>query len=151
MTESARTRPVSDEMFRLIYDSPSSLPGTHKWTTSDADVRKMEELLGIPGGIIGVPLWVSGDERNCPRCGGEINWLDIVSSGLQQRHSRRRIAEVILGDQKYVNVEAPESIEHITCVECGNSITGIRSFKCHNWAYAINQLPSILGQIEATA
>lgn len=149
LPENVRTHPVDDELFRRIYDSPSSLPGTYRWVTSDADVRRLEQLLGIPDRSIGAPLWVSGDEKQCPNCKRDINWLDIASSGLKHRHSRRRIAEVILGEQKYVNVEAPEAIEHVTCVECGASITGIRSFKCHNWAYAINELPSILEQVES--
>ena len=41
------THPVSDTVFRAVYDSPASLPGHYKWVTSDEDVRQIEELLGM--------------------------------------------------------------------------------------------------------
>ena len=53
------TYPVSDDVFRVVYDSPAALPGAHRWVTPDADVRKLEGLLGIPAGSVGAPLWVS--------------------------------------------------------------------------------------------
>jgi hypothetical protein len=33
------THPVNDTIFRDVYDSPASLPGRHKWLTSDEDIR----------------------------------------------------------------------------------------------------------------
>jgi len=36
------TFPVSDKVFKAVYDSPQSLPGKHKWLTAEADVRKIE-------------------------------------------------------------------------------------------------------------
>ena len=60
------TLAVSDKVFREVYDSPSSLPGRHKWLTRDEDVRKIESLLGMPPKTIGAPLWVSGDRKSCP-------------------------------------------------------------------------------------
>jgi hypothetical protein len=52
---------------------------------------------------------------------------------------------VILGEKKYVNVEAPEAIADLHCYKCKASIPDLRSFKCHNWAYASTDL---LAQIE---
>jgi hypothetical protein len=92
MTSQPNTHPVSDAIFRQVYDSPSSLPGQHKWVTHDEDVRQIERLLGVPAKTIGAPLWVSGD------------WLDIVSSALDNVHSREMIARVILGTQKFVKI-----------------------------------------------
>lgn len=43
--------------------SPASLPGRRRWVTSDADVRAIEDLLGIEARTIGAPIWVSGDSR----------------------------------------------------------------------------------------
>ncbi len=131
-----RTRPVSATLFRQVYDSPASLPGEAAWVTSDADVRKLEVLLALPEYTIGAPLWVSGDRRDCPSCGRQVSWLDIVASALQGIHDRALISKVILGDQRFVNVEIPNGIAGVVCFSCGGAIEGIRSFKCHNWAYA---------------
>lgn len=145
------THPVSDTIFRDVYDSPAALPGRHKWLTCDEDVRKIEELLGMPLKTIGAPLWVSGDQKRCPKCRREINWLDIVSSALDQVHSREMIARVILGQQKFVNTEAPRAIEGLKCFNCKAPIKALRSFKCHNWAYARPALLRVLKKMEVSA
>jgi predicted RNA-binding Zn-ribbon protein involved in translation (DUF1610 family) len=144
VTDRANTHPVSDALFRQVYDSPASLPGRYRWLTQDDDVRRVENLLGIAPKTIGAPLWVSGDTKHCPQCGREINWLDIVSSALSNMHDREMVAHVILGSQKYVNTEAPNSIAGLQCVSCKSEIHGIRSFKCHNWAYADEAIVNIL-------
>jgi hypothetical protein len=144
------TRPVTDKVFREVYDSPAALPGRHKWLTCDDDVRKIEELLGMPPKTIGAPLWVSGDHKHCAKCEREINWLDIVSSALEQVHSREMIARVILGDQKFVNTEAPRAIEGLRCANCKTPFEALRSFKCHNWAYAKPALLEVLEKMEAS-
>lgn len=143
-----QTHPVSDDLFRIVYDSPAALPGRYKWLTSDQDVRKIEELLGMPPKTIGAPLWVSGDRKRCPKCRREINWLDIVASALEQVHSREMIARVILGEQKFVNTEAPRAIAGLQCINCKTPFANLRSFKCHNWAYAMPALLKILQQME---
>ena len=66
----------------------------------------IEELLGMPSKTIGTPPWVSGDQQHCSNCKRKTNWLDIVSSSLDQVHSREMITRVILGEQKFVNTEA---------------------------------------------
>jgi hypothetical protein len=142
------TQAVSDAVFRQVYDSPASLPGRHRWLTSETDVRRLEELLGMPPDTVGAPLWVSGDRKGCPKCGRVINWLDIVSSALGGVHERAMIAQVILGDQKFVNTEAPRAIAGLMCFECGAQIKNLRSFKCHNWAYARQAMVAALQQIE---
>ncbi len=138
------TYPVDDGLFKQVYDLPASLPGRHKWVTPTEDVRKIEDLLGMPPKTIGAPLWISGDVKQCPKCGRETNWLDIVSSALGEVHKAQMIAEVILGDQKYVNTEAPRAIAGVKCFGCKTSIDNIRSFKCHNWAYAIGDLRAVI-------
>ena len=125
--------------------------GRHKWQTSDGDVRKSEYLLGMPANTIGAPLWLSGDSKTCPKCDREINWLDIVASGLDKVHSRDMIARVILGDQKFVNVEVPRAIADLKCSACQTKIDSIRSFKCHNWAYAKPELIEVLEKMERNA
>jgi len=143
-SQGKNTFAVSNEIFQQVYDSPQSLPGAYKWLTSDADVRKIEELLGMPEKTIGAPLWVSGDEKHCPKCKREINWLDIISSALGGIHGKEMIAHVILGDKKFVNTENPRAIENVLCINCKTKIRNIRSFKCHNWAYA---KPALLDMI----
>lgn len=138
---------VSEDVFRQVYDSPASLPGKEKWVTCDEDVREIEYLLGMEPKTIGAPLWVSGDTKCCPNCGRETNWLDIVSSALTQVHQKEMLAKVILGNKKYVNVEAPRAIADLVCYQCQTPITDLKSFKCHNWAYAIGDLQKVLEQI----
>jgi hypothetical protein len=145
MSAPKTTHAVSDELFAVVYDSPSALPGAHRWVTPDGDVRKIEELLGIPPDSIGAPLWVSADEPNCPRCRRRVSWLDIVASSLAGRHGAAMIARVILGTQKFVNTDAPRAIDGVRCFDCEAPITGLRSFKCHNWAYAMPALRDLLG------
>jgi hypothetical protein len=128
-----------------VYDSPHSLPGKEKWVTSEADVRAIEKLLGMKAGTIGAPLWVSGDTRHCRKCKRETNWLDIVASGVAKQHNKELLVKVILGDKKYVNVETPRAIADLVCFNCKTPITDLRSFKCHNWAYA---RPALLEVIE---
>jgi len=149
MKTTKNTHPVTDPVFRAVYDSPSSLPGRHKWTTRDEDVRRIEELLGMRAETIGAPLWISGDRKRCPKCRRETNWLDIVSSALGHVHSREMIAQVILGDQKYVNTEAPRAIAGLRCFQCDNPIDNLRSFKCHNWAYAKEAMLKVVQQMKA--
>jgi hypothetical protein len=98
----------------------------------------------MESGTIGNPLWVSGDSQNCPKCGREVSWLDIVASALSLVHSPQMIAKVILGDRKFVNSEAPRAIDNVACFECGTPIEALRSFKCHNWAYARGDLLQVL-------
>jgi hypothetical protein len=135
-----QTVEVGKELFREVYDSPNSLPGRERYVTSEEDVRKIEELLGMKNGSIGAPLWVSGDDLQCGGCGRSPNWFDIVSSAATSVHSAQMIARVILGDRKYVNVEVPHTIKGVRCASCGAEIAGLRSFKCHNWAYAFGDL-----------
>ncbi len=143
------TRVVSEEVFRQVYDSPHSLPGKEKWVTSHEDVRTIEHLLGMAPKTIGAPLWVSGDTRYCPTCDRETNWLDIVASALTQVHKKDLLIKVILGDKKYVNVEAPHSIADLHCYQCKSPINDLRSFKCHNWAYARQALLDVLERVKA--
>jgi len=138
------TRIVSAEVFKQVYDSPHSLPGKEKWVTSDSDVTAIEKLLGMEPGTIGAPLWVSGDTRRCKKCDRETNWLDIVASGVAKQHNRELLVKVILGDRKYVNVETPRAIADLVCFKCKSPIIDLRSFKCHNWAYARGALLKII-------
>jgi hypothetical protein len=141
------TRVVSPEVFRQVYDSPHSLPGKERWVTSDDDVRQIEKLLGMEPKTIGAPLWVSGDTRRCPKCDRETNWLDIVASGLSKTHNKELLVKVILGDRKYVNTEAPRAIADLFCFKCQTPIRDLRSFKCHNWAYARSALLDVLERV----
>lgn len=143
------TRVVSEEIFRQVYDSPQSLPGKERWVTSHEDVRSIEHILGMAAKTIGAPLWVSGDTRFCPTCGRETNWLDIVASAMSHVHKKDLLIKVILGDKKYVNVEAPNAIADLFCYQCKSPIIDLRSFKCHNWAYARQALLDVLESVNA--
>lgn len=145
------TLEVSDDVFQQVYDSPASLPGKRKWVTPDKDVRAIEELLGMPEDTIGAPLWLSGDRKNCRHCRRETSWLDIVHSSLKKVHSKEMVAEVILGDRKFVNVEVPHAIQDLYCFNCGEEIPDIRSFKCHNWAYASRPILRVIEQMRERA
>jgi hypothetical protein len=142
------TYPVDNAIFQRVYDSPNSLPGKYKWLTTDIDVRQIEKILGMPERTIGAPLWVSGDHQHCSKCKREVNWLDIVSSAAESIHSIKMIAEVILGEQKFVNTEVPHAIEGVKCFNCKTPFVDLRSFKCHNWAYAVGDLANVIKQME---
>ena len=142
-----KTIEVSPEVFREVYDSPKSLPGQDQWVTPERDVRRLEELLGMNPGTIGAPLWVSADSRRCEKCDRIVSWLDIVASALSDVHSATQIAKVILGDRKWVNIEAPAAIEGVRCIECGTPKLDIRAFKCHNWEYAFGDLEEVVRQV----
>jgi len=145
--EQGGTVEVPDSVFRQVYESPTSLPGDHRWVTPDEDVREIEKLLGMEPRTIGAPLWVSADRKECPKCDRTVSWLDIVSSAVGSLHSARLIATVMLGERKYVNVDAPNAIGNVRCVACGTAIEGIRSFKCHNWAYAVGDLEKVVARV----
>jgi hypothetical protein len=119
--------------------------------TPDEDVRAIEELLGMRLRTIGAPLWLSGGSRHCKGCGRETSWLDIISSALKKVHGRDMIAEVILGDKKFVNVEVPHAIQDLFCHRCGEPIPDLRSFKCHNWAYAREALVRVIQEMGSAA
>ena len=148
MSKATTTQQVTNDVFKAVYDSPTSLPGRFKWLTPDRDVRRIEKLLGMAPNTIGAPLWVSGNRKSCPKCERETNWLDIVSSALDQVHRREMIARVILGEQKFVNTEAPRAIAGLKCFKCKSAIDNIRSFKCHNWAYAKPALLEVLERLK---
>ncbi|MEU1884433.1 hypothetical protein ABZ491_02995 [Micromonospora rifamycinica] len=143
MDTARETVEVDPALFRAVYDSPASLPGRHRWTTPEHDVRRLEKLLGMPAQSIGAPLWVSGDQPDCPKCGRRATWLDIVASALKGVHDPTLIATVILGDRRYVNTEVPDAIAGVHCLDCHTPVTGLRSFKCHNWAYAFEELAAV--------
>ncbi len=67
-----------------------------------------------------------------------------MASALAQVHSKDLIARVILGDKKFVNTEAPRAIADLYCYKCQAPIRDLRSFKCHNWAYAKPALLKVL-------
>ena len=90
------------------------------------------------------PRW----SQNLPECRREINWLDIVASALGEVHKAEMIAQVILGEQKFVNTEAPRAIAGLKCFQCKTPINNLRSFKCHNWAYARPALIKVLQKME---
>lgn len=138
------TYAVPPSLFQEVYDSPAALPGKDRWVTSDKDVRAIEKRLGLEAGAIGAPLWVSGDSRTCAKCGRETNWLDIVESGLANAHEPGLLIKVILGDRKFVNTEAPRAIADLVCSKCKSPIVDLRSFKCHNWAYARGLLADVV-------
>jgi hypothetical protein len=143
------TLEVDEKVFRQVYDSPASLPGRDKWVTPDEDVRAIEKLLGMKPRTIGAPLWLSGDSSKCRSCGRLTSWLDIVSSALKRVHGKEMIAEVILGDRKFVNVEVPHAIQDVFCYQCGKEIVDLRSFKCHNWAYAREAMLKVIQEMQA--
>jgi hypothetical protein len=75
-----------------------------------------------------------------------MSWLDIVASALDGVHGRAMVAKVILGNQKCVNTEAPRAIAGVRCFDCKAEVKGLRSFKCHNWAYAMPALRRVLAE-----
>jgi hypothetical protein len=59
-------------------------------------------------------------------------------------YSKELLVTVILGNDKYVNVEASHAIAGVVCFNCKKPISDLRSFKRHNWAYARTELLEVL-------
>jgi len=53
-----------------------------------------------------------------------------------------------IGEQKFVNTEVPHAIEGLKCSKCGTEFKNLRSFKCHNWAYAIGDIAKVISTME---
>lgn len=123
MTSERETVEVDPALFQAVYDSPAALPGRHRWTTPESDVRRIEKLLNMPPRTIGAPLWVSGDHPDCPKCGRRITWYDIVASALKGVHDPMMIATVILGDRRYVNTGLPAAIPGVAAPTAGRRST----------------------------
>lgn len=137
-----RTIEVDDAVFREVYESPASLPGRHRWTTPEADVRRIDPVPQHRRAAVA--------QRRHPRL-PELRPADQLARHRDVRPRRiqgpKRIAEVILGDRKFVNTEAPHAIEGLRCSNCGTAIADLRSFKCHNWAYAIGDLQAVVADL----
>jgi hypothetical protein len=101
-------------------------------------------LLRIPDRSIGAPLWLSGDRQTCPGCERLTSWLDIVPSALSEVHRNELLVRVILGVHKFVDLEAPDAAPGVRCYRCGAEIAELRSFKCHNWAYALEDIDEMV-------
>lgn len=56
MSGGRETVEVDPALFRAVYDSPASLPGRHRWTTPESDVRRLEKLLDMPAHSVGAPI-----------------------------------------------------------------------------------------------
>jgi hypothetical protein len=84
-TKGKITEPVSDSVFKAIYDSPASVPGRHKWLTRDQDVRQIEKLLGMPQNTIGAPLWASGVSSSRWRNANNQSWQIRISSNVRNQ------------------------------------------------------------------
>jgi len=52
------------------------------------------------------------------------------------------------GDRKYINIEAPRAISGVRCTDCNTAFEGLRSFKCHNWAYAVGDLLDVAASMK---
>lgn len=76
-----------------------------------------------------------------------LSWA-TSPEGLDQVRSREMLASVILGEQKFVNTEAPRAIVGLQCFHCKTPFAELRSFKCHNWDYAMPALLKVLEQME---
>lgn len=68
-----------------------------------------------------------------------------------QEHLMPELSLVVLGEQKFVSTEAPRAITRLACIQCKATIDNIRSFKCHNWAYAIGALCKVIQQMNRTS
>lgn len=65
-----------------------------------------------------------------------------------REHLMQELCLVILGEQKFVHTEA---IAGLSGVQCKMGIDTIRSFTCHNWAYAIGALRKVIQQMNRTS
>ncbi|MEO8407835.1 MAG: hypothetical protein ABI476_05340, partial [Oxalobacteraceae bacterium] len=74
-------------------------------------------------------------------------FCDCNLRALGEVHKAEMTMQVILGEQKFVNTEAPRAIAGLKCFHCKAPIDNLRSCKCHNWAYAKAKLLKVLEQM----
>jgi hypothetical protein len=127
--------------------------------TAGVTMAALGGLVGddVDGGLFGAgEIGIAGEDMHlCRQCPAEGSWergLTGVGRTIQgddegrDAHRKELLVRVILGDQKYVNVETPRAIAGLRCMGCGAEMKTLRSFKCHNWAYAINDLARLVEQ-----
>jgi hypothetical protein len=64
MNATKSTHPVSKEVFRAVYDSPTSLPGRYKWVMPEGDVRWIAKPLGMEPNTTAAALWVRSNKKH---------------------------------------------------------------------------------------
>jgi hypothetical protein len=64
--------------------------------TSDEDMNKIEEILGVKKGFFSTPYVIKTKQEFCPNCNRRNNFLDVVSTGLKI-HSKEFLLNAFTG------------------------------------------------------
>lgn len=85
--------------------------------TSDNDMEKIEELLGVEKGHFSTPYAIKTKVEFCPNCNRQNNFLDVVTTGLRV-HSSKFLLDVFTGKHGYIINNTPH--QRCMCYGCGN-------------------------------
>jgi len=106
---------VTPEEFRvnqqIILDADSSK--FHSIVTSPEDMKTIETLLEMK---FPCPYVVRTTQPNCSNCGRENNFLDVVATALESKHSPEFLRDVFTG--KYGPITNTSKEQRCVCYQC---------------------------------
>ena len=128
------TRLVSKQEFDAHVEQGSRpREGCVFLTTSDDDIRQIEELLGVPADSLqNHNLSIQCEQSHCQHCNRQTSWLDIIASATSA-HSKAFLARMLLAEDKYMVTDV---VPPISCFNCKQPITAIKGYACKGYACA---------------
>ena len=135
-TSGKGTRFVSKQEFdACLKECSRPREGCIFLTTSDGDIRQIEELLGVPAGSLqNHNFSIQCEHSHCAHCNRQTSWLDIIASATSA-HSKAFLARMLLAEDKYMVTDV---VPPLSCFNCKQPITAPRSYACGNYTCANN-------------
>ena len=94
-------------------------------TTSDGDIRQIEELLGVPADSLqNHNLSIQCEQSHCKHCNRQTSWLDIIASATSA-HSKAFLARMLLAEDKYMVTDA---VPPLSCFNCKQPLSAPKSY-----------------------
>ncbi len=101
-------------------------------TTSEVDIRRTEELLGVPAGSLqNHGFSMQTEQPHCQHCNRQTSWLDIIASATSA-HSKAFLARMLLAEDSYM---VTDHVPPLSCFNCKHPITPgtVKYYGCKNY------------------